>query len=198
MRAMQQNDSRHPVMSALGSTFVPSRPGDPGYQELEAFGISKYVIDQPAVFESNRDDSGLAANAETVDWLSPDSVEAFNSGAREFFGGRNFVALNEQEREQYLGIIADGSKIADPQRRARLQTFYRNARRRILRVYYSNYPEHRVERDRDGWPILKPGDTHQITNPNTTKMVTGWDIAGYTGQPDWQEEERLREHAKKT
>ena len=189
-------DPRTRVVAALGATFVPSRPGDPGYADLEPFGISAYIVNQPPVFESNRDDSGLAATAETVDWLSAESLEAFNSSAKEFFGGRSFVDLDEKEREQHLGIIADGTKIADTQRRARLQAVYRNARRRLLRVYYSNYPEHQVKRDAAGWPVLKPGDTHQITNPNTTKVVTGWDIAGYKGQPDWEDEERMRAQAK--
>src|SRR5262249_41908137 len=93
-------------------------------------------------------------------------------------------------------MIVDG-KIADPEQKTRLQIFYRGARARILSVYYRNYPEHEVKRNAQGEPILKPGDTHQIHNPNTKKLVTGWDIAGYRGQPDWEEEEEQRAWAKK-
>ena len=82
-----------------------------------------------------------------------------------------------------------------------MQAFYRGARTRILKVYYSNYPAHEVKRNAAGEAILKPGDTHQISNPNLfkdKKLVTGWDIAGFKGPLGWEEEEQLRAKAKKT
>ena len=64
-------------------------------------------------------------------------------------------------------------------------------------VYYQNYPEHRIPRDSDDVPILAPGDTHQITNPNTTRLFTGWDLSSFHGPLTWEEEERRRAYYKK-
>jgi choline dehydrogenase-like flavoprotein len=169
-------DLSHAVVAELGGVFIPSRPADPGYKDLEKYGITKYVM------------QNLPAGA----------VEAFNSAAKQFFEGKAFLDLDDKQREQYLELIIDGSKISDAELRTRLQGFYRAARARILSVYYKNYPEHEVKRNAQGEPILKPGDTHQITNPNTKQIVTGWDIAGFQGPLDWEEEERCRAKAKKT
>ncbi|MBI4463424.1 MAG: GMC family oxidoreductase, partial [Acidobacteria bacterium] len=40
-------------------------------------------------------------------------------------------------------------------------------------------------------------DTHQITNPNTKQLVTGWDVAGFKGPMEWEEEEQRRAMMKK-
>ena len=171
-------DPKKQVVSALGSVFIPSRPGDPGYQDLESHGITDYVLEDLKADEA--------------------VVNAFNAAAQSFFGGKSFVDLDEQQREQYLALIADGSKIADAGQRKSLQAFYQSARRRILTAYYSNYPEHKVKRDAQGLPVLKPGDAHQQTNPNTARVVTGWDVAGYKGPLSWEEEEERRAISKKT
>src|SRR5262249_48176818 len=73
---------------------------------------------------------------------------------------------------------------------------YRAARGRILEVYYKNYPEHELKRNDRGELIFKPGDTHQVSDPNTKKLVTGWDVAGYAGPLTWEEEERRRAQMK--
>src|SRR5262249_61447884 len=117
-------------------------------------------------------------------------------GAKALFGGKTFVDLDEKQKGEYLGIVVDGKKITDEAQRKQLQMVYQNARRRILQVYYSNYPEHQIKRDASGVPILKPGDSHQITNPNTKNIVTGWDVTGFAGQPTWEGEQALREEAK--
>jgi choline dehydrogenase-like flavoprotein len=168
------------VVAALGSVFIPSAPGDPGYKELESHGITDYVIQKLSV---------------------ADAVDAFNTASKQFFDGKPFLDLDEKQREQYLALIVDGSKIADQGQRTQLQTFYRGVRSRILTVYYKNYPFHEVKRNALGEPILQPRDMHQITNPNIwkdKKLVTGWDIAGYKGPLTWEEEEQLRAKAKKT
>jgi hypothetical protein len=46
-------------------------------------------------------------------------------------------------------------------------------------------------------PLLKPGDLHQITNPNTKQLVTAWDQIGFVGSLTWEEEERRRNFVKK-
>ncbi|OFW28192.1 MAG: hypothetical protein A3J28_15410 [Acidobacteria bacterium RIFCSPLOWO2_12_FULL_60_22] len=184
------------VVAALGSVFIPSRPGDPGYKDLESHGITDYVLEGLPVGGDVGGDP--RREIEESGSIEHEALEAFNSTAKEFFGGKTFLDLDEKQREEYLGLIVDGKKIADAQLRIRLQAFYRGARARILSVYYSNYPEHEIKRDAKGKPILKPGDPHQITNPNTTKIVTGWDICGFSGPLTWEEEERRRAIAKKT
>src|ERR1700722_13354039 len=172
-------DPNKQIVSALGSVFVPSKPGDPGYKELEAHGITDYVMEKLPV---------------------TDSLDAFNTSAKQFFDGKAFLDLDDKQREQYLALIVEGNKIADAEQRARLQAFYRGARSRILRVYYSNYPANQVKLNAAGEAILRPGDTHQISNPNLfkdKKLVTGWDIAGFKGPLGGEEEEQLRAKAKK-
>jgi len=66
-----------------------------------------------------------------------------------------------------------------------------------VRVFYSNFPEGKIARDANGIPISKPGELHQITNPNTPDLVTGWDIAGYRGPLTWEQEEKQRAEVQK-
>ncbi len=173
-------DPKKQIVAALGSVFVPSKPGDAGYKELEVYGITDYVMQELPV-------------ANTLD--------AFNTAAKQFFDGKSFLDLDEKQREEYLGLIADGSKITDENQRKSLQACYRGARFRILTTYYKNYPEHQVKRNAAGDPILKPGDIHQtlweFENPNTKKIQTGWDVTGQKRLISWEEEERLRAKAKK-
>jgi hypothetical protein len=166
------------IVAALGPVFIPSKVGDPGYANLEAQGISDFVLQK----------------------LPADSLDDFNTGAKPFFGGKEFVDLTEAQREEYVGIIADGSKITDPETKVRLQSFYRAARNQILTVYYKNFPLEEFLVDAQGLPKTQPGDRHQVTNPNVwkdKKLVTGWDIAGYGGQMGWDEEIKVREKAKR-
>ncbi|MDA2933854.1 twin-arginine translocation signal domain-containing protein [Acidobacteria bacterium AH-259-D05] len=169
---------RSAVIAALGDTIIPSEPGDPGYRALEPYNITAEVM------------KGLTG-------LSDDNLAVFNSSAASFFSGKTFLELSESERADYLNLIIDGSKIADQQLRGKLQSVYRLTRIRVLVVYYQNYPEHRLPRDANDVPILPPGDAHQITNPNTKRLVTGWDVAGFRGPLTWEEEERRRAYYKK-
>jgi len=169
---------RSAVIAALGDTIIPSDPGDPGYRTLEPYNITAEVM------------KGLTG-------LTDDALAAFDSGATSFFSGKTFLELGESERADYLNLIIDGSRIADDDLRGNLQSVYRLTRIRVLVIYYQNYPEHRLPRDANDVPILPPGDTHQITNPNTERVVTGWDVAGFRGPLTWEEEERRREYYKK-
>jgi hypothetical protein len=170
-------DKRHQLVAALGDLFVPSAPGDPGYKDLEQYGITDYVLKNLK--------------------LSDDLVQAFIDGAKQLFAGKTFLELDGKQREQYLETIVDGDKIADEKQRTQLQTIFRASRARILTVYYTNYPENNVKRNDQGEAILKPGDKHQITNPNTKQVVTGWDVAGFKGPMEWEEEEQRRATMKK-
>ena len=168
-------DPNEQVVAALGALFVPSASGDPGYRDLERYGITAYVMQK----------------------LPADGSEPFNSAAKQFFDGKSFLDLDEKQREQYLELIVDAKRITDEKLRLSLQIFYRAARARILSVYYKNFPEHEVNWNDQREMILKPGDQHQISDPNTTKLVTGWDVASYTGPMDWAEEEQRRNRMKK-
>ncbi|MEE8350267.1 MAG: twin-arginine translocation signal domain-containing protein [Acidobacteriota bacterium] len=174
----QAATDRTAVIAALGDTIIPSDPGDPGYRTLEPYNITAEVM------------KGLTG-------LSDDDLSTFNNGTASFFSGKTFLELGESERADYLNLIIEGDRITDDQLRGKLQSVYRLTRLRVMVIYYQNYPEHRLPRDANDVPILPPGDTHQITNPNTERVVTGWDVAGFRGPLTWEEEERRREYYKK-
>lgn len=164
---------RRAIFAALGDTLIPTDPGDPGYRSLEPYKITEEVM------------KGLGA-------IRDADLEAFNSASGEFFSGRTFLQLTELQRADYLRLIIDGSRFADKARLRTLQRIYRQTRTRVFDVYYRNYPENVIARDADGVPILRPGDRHQITNPNTRRLRTGWDVTGFRGQMTWEEEEAAR------
>src|SRR6185295_8479976 len=121
-----------------------------------------------------------------------------NESAKEHFGGKRFLDLDAKQREEYLHTIMDEHKITDAALRKDLMGFYRAARSRIMTVYYQNYPESAPKHKPNGEVVFAPGDTNQSTpNPNTTKVVTGWDVAGYAGPVNGPEETQLREMMKK-
>jgi hypothetical protein len=163
------------IVSALGDALIPSAPGDPGYRDLEAHGISQEVL------------KGLQG-------LSDDLLGALNRSSQELFEGKNLVDLEEKEREKYLKAIIGGQSFVDQGTLLKLQTAYKLLRLRILTVYYQNFPENRVPKDARGVPTTP--DPHQISNPNTRELVTGWDVANYPGPVTWQEEEKLRARMK--
>ena len=168
---------RHAIIAALGDTLIPSDPGDPGYKDLEAYQITDEVLKfLPSVSDAD--------------------LELFNARAKEKFDGRPFLELGEESRAQYLRQISEGSA-ADGTALETLRRVYRNTRLQVFTLYYSNFPEHRWPRDKDGMPLLKPGDLHQITNPNTKQLVTAWDQIGFVGSLTWEEEERRRNFVKK-
>ena len=191
---LESGDPRIRVVAALGATFIPSRAGDPGYAELEPHGITEYVL-KPTVERPSEDNARLMVAAPTLDWTDAGQLDAFDEAAQPFFDGKLFVDLDGKQREDYLTLIADGSRIANEDRRKQLQAFYQAARRRILTVYYSNYPQNAPKRDAHGLPIV---DAHQCSNPNTKAIPTAWDLMGVGGQFTWEEEEQYRARARKS
>ena len=165
--------NRHLIFASLGDTLIPTDPGDPGYKSLGTYKITDEVM------------KGLEG-------VSDSDLEAFNKGSARIFSGRQFLQLTESERADYLRVIIDGSKFSNKEQLKVLQRVYRQVRTRVFSVFYQNYPENVTPRDENGVPILKPGDVHQITNPNTKGLVTGWDIAGFQGSLTWEEEEERR------
>lgn len=169
---------RQPIFAALGDTLIPTDPDDPGYKSLEPYKITEEVM------------KGLTS-------ITDAELEAFNRGSTDFFAGRDFLQLTESQRADYLRLIIDGSRLTDKSQRETLQKVYGRTRARVFTVFYQNYPENVIMRDQNGVPILKPGDKHQSTNPNTKQLVTGWDIAGFEGPLSWEEEEERRQKFKK-
>lgn len=167
---------RMKVLAALGETIIPSKPGDPGFKELEPQGIAEKVN---SVLRPLRDDAFMK----------------FNEASKPFFKGRTFVDLGAEERAQFLNKVIEAKEITDND----VRRVYRFTRITVLKIFYSNFPENKIPRDEDGIPILKTGDgeLHQITTPNTTKLATGWDIAGYRGPLTWEMEEQLRAKVEK-
>jgi hypothetical protein len=154
------------VVAALGDVLIPSDPGDPGYKTLETYNITAEVMkDLP---------------------VSDEELVLLNSQAGELFSGKTFLQLKESERESYFDSVFSG------ERGEELQRTLMRIRQRVFQVFYKNYPEHALPRDRQGAPILPPGDTHQITNPNTKGVSTGWDVSGFMGPLTWEEEQRRR------
>ncbi len=156
------------ILSALGDTIIPSKPGDPGFVDLEPHGIVQAV-------------------SNTLVSLADSPLERFNQAPAPLFQGRTFVELDQNERVDFLKRVIAGES-GDPA----VRRVYKLVRVAVLNVFYSNFPEHKVARDAEGTPILKPGDRHQITNPNTDRLVTGWDVAGYRGPLSWEQEEQMR------
>jgi len=154
------------VVAALGDVLIPSDPGDPGYKTLEPYNITAEVMkDLP---------------------VSDEELVLLNSQVGELFSGKTFLQLKEAERESYFDSVFAG------ERGENLRRILGRIRQRVFRVFYKNYPEHALPRDRQGVPILPPGDTHQITNPNTKGLATGWDVSGFMGPLTWEEEQRRR------
>lgn len=166
------------ILAALGETIIPSKPGDEGYKELEPYGIT------------------LGVNKVLVS-LTDQMFVHFNQASRGFFEGRTFVELSEEERAEFLKTVIDGSKFADKASGRTAKRVYRLVRIAVFNVFYSNFPQHKVARDAEGIPILREGEEHQITNPNTNDVVTGWDIAGYRGPLTWEQENDLRAYVQK-
>ena len=168
---------RHAVLASLGDTLIPSTP-DPGYKSLETYNITAEVL-------------------KTLTVLSDSDLRVFNESCRPYFGEKTFLELAEDQRAGYLNLIIEGSQVEDTKVLRTLRKVYELARIRVFTVYYQNYPEHIVQRDENDVPVLAEGDEHQITNPNTKKIVTGWDIAGYEPQLSWKREEERRARVKR-
>lgn len=174
--AAASTEERLKILAALGDTIIPSDPGDPGFKELEPHGITEEV------------NKALRPLKDAV-------FVRFNEAAKPLYGGRTFVELSDSERADFLRKVSAGKEITDPA----VRRVYKFARITVFKVFYSNFPEHKIARGAKGIPILRPGDgeLHQITVPNTRSLITGWDIVGYRGPLTWEQEQRLRSEIEK-
>ncbi len=174
----QAQTDRLQILAALGDTLIPSAAGKPGFKSFQPYGITEEV---------NKSLTAL-----------PDELFAtFNQATTEFFKDRIFIELNEDERAQFLRKVISGDEFTDRTLHQKVRRLYRLVRISVFRVFYSNFPEGKIARDGNGIPSPKPGELHQITNPNTTDLVTGWDIAGYRGPLTWEQEEKQRAEVQK-
>ncbi|MCH8819136.1 MAG: twin-arginine translocation signal domain-containing protein [Acidobacteria bacterium] len=161
------------VLSALGDTLIPSAPGKPGFRSMEPHGIT-------------------AQTNKSLRALEDDLFAEFNQASQDFFQDRTFLELGEEERAQFLRKVINGEEFADKMLHQRVRRVYRLVRIAVFRIFYSNFPDHKIVRNTQGVPVLKPGDLHQITVPDTQNLTTGWDIAGYRGPLRWEQEEKMR------
>src|SRR5581483_3845908 len=180
------------LVAALGDAIIPTAPGYPGYQRLEQYGITDEVL-------------------KALPGVTQQDLNVFNAATAEFFGGKSFLELDSNQREDFLNMIvasfppdtfgsAGGGGASSAQLAAKLdanavktlQNVFRAVRTRVLQVFFRNFPEDKIGRDNNGLPLLPPGDLHQIVNPNTKQLVTGWDIAGFPGPLSWEEEQERR------
>jgi hypothetical protein len=169
--------NRREILFAIGDTLIPSAPGDPGYRDLEWYGITG-EIDR------------------WMEEMSDDDLELFN---RSSVGPlkKKFIELSERDRASYFNLILKEGSFKEEGLQARLKAVYDTTREAVFTVYYQNFPHNSWPRDANRVPLLRPGDAHQITNPSTGEVFTGWDLAGYAGPLTWEEEERRRNYFKK-
>lgn len=168
--------ARQAILFAIGDVLIPSAPGDPGYRDLEWHGITEEVSTRTEIRDGD--------------------LDLFNRSSEGVLG-KPFTELGGKERADYLHRIIDGSASKDESVQAKLVETYLHVREMVFTIYYQNYPEDSWPRDARGVPLLKPGDAHQVTNPNTARVATGWNLAGYSGPLTWEEEERRRRYFKK-
>ena len=179
------------LIAALGDTLIPSAPGYLGYRRLEGHGITEEVI------------RGLQG-------IDLKEFAVMNAATQGFFNGRLFVDLNEQQRTRFLQMVADSfpagafgapavslaaGSLTDALSSETIETvqkLFRLVRIRVLTVFYQNFPENKIRRDANRIPVLPSDDQHQILNPNSSELVTGWDVANFPGPLSWTEEEERR------
>lgn len=169
--------NRREILFAIGDTLIPSAPGDPGYKDLEWYGITD---------EINR----------RLEELPDDDLDLFNKSSAGPLK-KKFTELSDSQRPDYFNLLLQSGRFKNESLQKKLQEVYSQTREVIFTVYYQNFPEDHWPRDANRVPLLRPGDEHQITNPSTSGVATGWDVAGYAGPLTWEEEERRRNYFKK-
>ena len=174
---IEQKVYRQAIFFAIGDTLIPSSPNDPGYKDLEWYGITDEV---------NRRLEDLPDN--DLDLFDKSSITPFK---------KRFTELSESRRAEYFNLILQRDGMKDETLQKKLKEIYGHVRELVFTIYYQNFPEDRWPRNSLRVPLLKPGDGHQITNPSTPGILTGWDLAGYAGPLTWEEEERRRNYFKK-
>src|SRR5262245_54406933 len=77
--AAANSPDRFQILAALGETIIPSKPGDPGFKDLEPQGIVQEVNKNLVAFKD-------------------DAFSSFNQGAAVLFQGKTFLELSEEDR----------------------------------------------------------------------------------------------------
>lgn len=168
---------RKAILFAIGDTLIPSAPGDPGYRELEWYGISDEVDRR-------------------LEDVTGEDLDMFNKSCTGPLK-KCFAELTASKRVEYFNLILKEGSFGNDKLQGKLKTVYELTREAVFTVYYQNFPQNQWPQDSNGVPLLKRGDLHQITNPNAPGIFTGWDRAGYAGPLTWEEEQRRRSYFKK-
>ena len=169
--------NRRAIIFAIGDTLIPSTLVDPGYKDLEWYGITEEINRRLEEF--------------------PDAdLELFNKSSAGSFGSL-FTQLPSDRRADYFNQILQAGGFNDDTLQKKLKEVYSHVREIVFTVYYQNFPEDHWPHDANSVPLRGPDAEHQITNPSTPGIVTGWDQAGYAGPLTWAEEERRRNYFKK-
>ena len=159
-------------VAKFGRTLIPSEEELPGYRELEKYAITGEVLNK-------------------LRGIPDSSYVTFNNCSKSFFSGLTFIELSASQSEELFGNVLEKKLPADTQ--AVCEMVYNVIRLAVYTVYYQNFPEI-VHRDSADLPVLQEGEAHQIINPNTHNLFTGWDHAGFGGPWDWEQEEERRRY----
>ena len=195
------------LVAALGNTIIPTEQDYPGYRRLQQYGITEEVVQglrgiRQQEFNLFNAVAGELFQGKSFVELGPEGQTEFLEKLVETFPAGSFDeagsgALTPQD-EPGPGTgkaQGDGKSLVDVLEKDVLltvQKVFRLVRTRVFTVFYQNFPEHTVPRDGKKIPVLKPGDQHQIINPNTSDLVTGWDVANFPGPLSWSEEQERR------
>jgi ABC-type antimicrobial peptide transport system permease subunit len=171
-QALLQSLSITDIISSIGDIIIPSTPGKPGYTTLETHGITVEVMKKLSSF--------------TIDQFLK-----FDEECKKLNNGISFIALPIDKRTNFLMFIHE-KKITSANKFI-CEMIYNLSRISIFTAYYQNFPEI-VKRDSNDIPILASDDKHQIINPNTTGLYTGWDRANFTGPWGWEQEDSRRKY----
>ncbi|MEZ5400217.1 MAG: hypothetical protein R2729_11155 [Bryobacteraceae bacterium] len=159
------------VMGAMGDIVIPVDQ-DPGYASFEP-GISQYALDGFLLHFV------LAGNQRGFDTVLG-ALEIMNDAPEEMDYGPKFLAMTSAAREQYYTDCLTGGFENDGYGdvlglASFLGLFLPKA------VFFSNYPNH----------IARPGSDIQVFPASAIK--TGFDISGFRGPIQADEEQRLRD-----
>jgi hypothetical protein len=202
------------LVAALADTIIPTSDGYPGYRRLEQYGITDEVlktyggISQQDMNVFNAASQEFFNGKSFVDLQEAERTSFLEMVVESFPSGSLFPlgSLNEQSVNKRGGPPTDaGGAPAGGTLRTKLngdvvqvlQKVFRTTRTRVFNVFYQNFPENHIARDSNKIPVVKPGELHQIINPNTKQLVTGWDVANFPGPLSWDEEEARRAKWKK-
>ena len=150
--------NRQAIVFLLGDTLIPSEPDDPGYRDMEWYGITEEVM------------KGLGD-------ISDEDFETFNRESKSLFEENSFLDLDEDQRAEYLNLIIDGGRFAE-QLLGKLQSVYRKAGPESSRFFIETFRSSPCRETSMTFPLC--GLEIIIRSPIPTRRT--WSLPGI--QPD--------------